>query len=91
MTDFVLRQTGLFRPRSRWMLAAALFVLGAALAIAAVLHGYQVVGPSYSCLGIRPCRELQRPGWVDPAAFGVCLLGFAGATGLLFMNRRRNS
>src|SRR5215475_12573721 len=68
-------------------LVLAVLIVGAALGGAFVLHGYRlrylstcpaIGAPS----GSRCLREL-RPGWVDPAALGVIVLGVAVAMGVV--------
>jgi len=73
-------------------LVLAVLIVGAALGGAFVLHGYRlrylstcpaIGAPS----GSRCLREL-RPGWVDPAALGVIVLGVAVAIGVVAGRRR---
>ena len=86
MKGWALDRAALLRSTSSGRLAAAVWVLGAAIAGAGVLHGHRVRGP-YPCLpGAFKCyyfSHLVRPGWVDPVAVGICLLGLAAAVGVL--------
>jgi hypothetical protein len=87
MTEFGQRRAALVPPLPRLRLAAAALALGAAFAGAAFLHGHRVLqylcppsGHSGAC-GFSV--HLVRPGWVDPLALGICLLGLAAAAGVL--------
>jgi hypothetical protein len=73
-------------------LAATVVVLGAALAGAVILHGHRVDrchprGKEVCIEGPAP----YRPGWVDPAAFGIVLAGAAAAAGILVAARSRTA
>lgn len=73
--------------------AAAVVILGAALAGAIALYGHRV--PRYGHRAIArhrycgptfptpQCFERRRPGWVGPTALGIVLLGLSGA-GVLY-------
>ncbi|HEU5243039.1 MAG TPA: hypothetical protein VFU33_01445 [Gaiellaceae bacterium] len=78
-------------PRSR--LAGAGLVLGAALAAAAALHATLDPNQQIRCPhGGNPqaaCTIVPAHGWVNPAALGVSLLGFAAAVGVLLSPRLR--
>lgn len=85
MTDFGHRHAALVPPLPRLRLAAAALLLGAALAGAAILHGHRVL-QLYPCSPSGKCGfgvHLVRPGWVDPLALGICLLGVAAAACVL--------
>ena len=90
MKGWALDRAALLRPTSSGRLAAAVWVLGAAIAGAGILHGHRVREP-YPCspfaFKCEPFSHLVRPGWVDPVALGICLLGLAAAVGVL--GRRR--
>jgi hypothetical protein len=95
MTEFGQRRAALVPPLPRLRLAAAALVLGAALAGAAFLHGHRAfqyfcpphTHPSGTHSGECFSVHLVRPGWVDPLALGICLLGLAAAAGLLRPSR----
>jgi hypothetical protein len=73
---------------SRIRLAVAVLILGAAFAGAAILYWHQF---EHSCSPpdlLVLCRSLRKPGWVDPTAFAICLVGVAGAAGVLQAARR---
>jgi hypothetical protein len=95
MTEFGQRQAAFLSPLPRLRLAVAALVLGAALAGAVILHGHRVLHvyggcyPGGNCL--IPVTRLVRPDWVDPLALGICLLGLAGAAGILLATRRRST
>ena len=89
MTDFGQRHAVLLPPLPRLRLALAALTLGVALAGAAILHGHRAphtyscpatVTVPHSCLYV---VRLERPGWVDPVALGICLLGLAAAVGII--------
>jgi hypothetical protein len=90
MTEFGQRHATLVPPLPRLRLTAAALVLGAALAGAAILHGHRALH-AYGCSSINTkvahscfyIVRLERPGWVDPLALAICLLGVAAATHLL--------
>ena len=79
----------LLRPLPPWRLAAAVLVLGAALAGAALLHWHQFV---HSCPpeSLVLCSYTQTPGWVNPTALAICFLGVAVA-GVLLTTRHGDS
>jgi len=82
----------LLRPLPPLRLAAAVLVLGGALAGALILHGHRVNrchprGKELCIEGPAP----YRPGWVNPAAFGIVLAGAAVAAGVLVTARRSKS
>jgi hypothetical protein len=82
----------LFRPVPRLRLAAAVLVLAAALAGAMIVHGVRVARPACPA-GVLCAVEIhpfifQRPGWADPAAVALLVLGAAGAVGFLVIHRR---
>jgi hypothetical protein len=85
-----LRHLALLRPLPLWRLAAAVFVLGSALAGAALLHWHRFV---YSCppdsLGL--CGYTKTPAWVNPTALAICFLGVAAAAGVLLTARQNDS
>jgi len=87
MTGLALRHIAPLRPLPRWRLAVAVLILGAALAGAAILHWHRFV---YSCPpdSLALCGFTRKPDWVDPTALAICLLGVAGAVGLLLTARR---
>jgi hypothetical protein len=74
-------------------LAVAALVLGAAVAGAGILHGHYQVdrchprGAALCIEGSQPCR----PSWVDPAAFGIVVVGAALAYSVLVTARRTKS
>jgi integral membrane sensor domain MASE1 len=71
-------------------LAVAVLILGAAFAAAAILYGHRFV---HSCAppdSLVLCRSLRKPGWVDPTALAICLLGVVGASEVLLTARRSN-
>jgi hypothetical protein len=83
------------RPLPRLRLAAAALILAAALAGALILHGHRVAYVLPRCtagfgFGIYPCVLQRRPGWVEPTALGIALLGLAGAAGVLLVRRSSN-
>jgi hypothetical protein len=92
MTEFGQRRAAHVPPLPRLRLAAAVLLLGAALAGAAFLHGHRVLqylcppSPHSGACGFSVHHV--RPGWVDPLALGVCLLGLATAACVLRPNRR---
>jgi hypothetical protein len=90
MTGLALQRVELLRPLPRWRIAAAVLIVAVALASAVALHGHQVRQPVTPCIGTVPCTQLQRPGWVDPAALVICLLGI-GAAAALLTTRHRDS
>jgi hypothetical protein len=71
----------LFRDPRLW-LAAAVVVLPAALAGAAYLHWHQAV---YSCPpeSLVLCRYTKKPGWADPAALAILLVGIGATASML--------
>jgi hypothetical protein len=93
MTEFGPRQPAFLPRLPRLRLGAAALLLGAALAGAGTLHGHRVLH-IYGCGGgsITHClisARLERPGWVDPLALGICLLGLAVAAAILVRPLRR--
>ena len=85
MTEFGQRHAAFLQPFPRLRLAAAALILGAALTGADILHGHRVL-QEYPCPPSGKCEwfaHLVRPGWVDPVALGICLLGLAAAVGVL--------
>jgi hypothetical protein len=88
MTGLAVRHVPLVRPPG-WRIAAALLVLGAALAGAALLYWHRFV---YSCPpeSLVLCRGWRTPDWVGPTALAICLVGVAGAAALLLVARRSN-
>jgi len=91
MHGLALRQVAVRSPLPRWRLAAAVLILAAAFASAVVLHGHLTRQPVTPCIGPVACTQLQRPGWVDPTALCICLLGVAGAAGVLLVPARRSN
>jgi hypothetical protein len=87
MTEFGQR---LISPPPRLRLAAAVLVVGAALTGAAILHGHRVLH-FYPCTSIHCLisARLERPGWVDPLALAISLLGLAIAAAILVQPLRR--
>ena len=87
MTEFGEHRAAFLPAFPRLRLAAATLIVGAALAGAAFLHGHRVF--QYLCPFDGHSRafafsvHLVRPGWVDPLAVGICLLGLAAAAGVL--------
>jgi hypothetical protein len=87
MTEFGQRHAALVPERPLLRLAAAVLILGAAFAGAASLYSHKFL--AFNCgvgtLGpcSRPDSRLVKPGWVDPTVLALCLLGVAGAVGLL--------
>jgi hypothetical protein len=64
----------------------AALIAGAALLGAFVLHGQQKIVYPYGTFGnelVSPWTTTQRPGWADPAALAVLVLGVAGASSIL--------
>src|SRR5690348_15008390 len=96
MTELGQPRAVFLPPLPRLRLAAAALVLGAALASAVILHGHRVLHV-YLCGGagavLQRCpyiaARLERPGWVDPLALGICLLGLAVAAAILVRPLRR--
>jgi integral membrane sensor domain MASE1 len=75
---------------SRIRLAVAVLILGAAFAGAAILYWHRF---EHSCAppdSLVLCRSLRKPGWVDPTALAICLLGVVGASEVLLTARRSN-
>jgi hypothetical protein len=78
--------------------ANAALVLGAALLSAAILQvvgypgGYVTCNSHYAGFraGRPDCVQVEGRRWVDPAALALCLLGVAGAAGVLVTARRGN-
>jgi hypothetical protein len=68
-------------------LAAAAVILVATLAGAAYLHWHQAV---YHCPpeSLVLCSYTKKPGWADPTALAIVLVGIAAAAGLLVTARR---
>jgi hypothetical protein len=68
------------QPRTR--IAGAAVVLPAALAVAAYLHWHQAV---YHCPpeSLVNCTYTRKPGWADPVALAVCLVGVGAAISML--------
>lgn len=79
-----MRHAALVPRVPRLRLAAAALILGAACAGAASLYSHKFV--ALDC-GTGPCSRpdirVVKPGWVDPAVLSLCVLGVAGAVGLL--------
>lgn len=84
MTEFGQRHAALVPQLPRLRLAVAALILGAAFAGAAILYSHKFVGlycgPSICS---RPDSRVLTPGWVDPTLLVLCLLGVAGAVGVL--------
>jgi len=72
------------------VVAAAALILAASLAGAAALHWHQFV---YYCSppSAVQCRYIRTPGWANPAALGICLVGLAVAAGVLAIARHSSS
>lgn len=87
MHGLALRPVAVPSPLPRLRLVAAVLILAAAFAGAVVLHGHRVRQPVTPCIGTLPCAQLQRPGWADPIALGICLLGVTRAAGVLLLVR----
>src|SRR5262245_55303945 len=91
MTEFGQRHAAFVPPPPRLRVGAAALLVGAALTGAAFLHGHRVL--QYLCPPTGhggACGfsvHLVRPGWVDPLALGICVLGLAAAAGVLKPNR----
>jgi hypothetical protein len=87
MHGLALRHAAPLWPLPRWRLAAAVLILGAAFAGAALLYWHQFV---YICSPdlLVLCRGTKKPGWVDPTALAICLVGVAAAAGVLLVARR---
>jgi hypothetical protein len=74
------------RPLSRWGLAAAGLVFGAALAGASVPHLVHDPGGYCSSMvpyGFRGCAHGLGPSWVEPTVLALCALAAAGAAVML--------
>ena len=71
---------------SRARLAVAVLTLGAALLSASIL-GVAGQGPVV-CRWGPPCFRNPAASWVDPVALALCILGLAGAAGVLATRHR---
>lgn len=69
------------RPLPPLRLAAAALILVAAFAGAAFLHYHQFVSPMTGPLDLG--HGAVHPWWVDAASLALCVLGMAGAAGVL--------
>jgi hypothetical protein len=92
MKALALHHAPLLEPPSRFRLAAAVLVLGAAVAGAASLYSHK-----FEALDCYPpvirCSHgdelvVVKPGWVGPTALALCLFGVAAAVGLLWARLR---
>ena len=101
MTGLALRRMAPLRPLPSWRIAAAVLMLGAALAGAAVLYtdrqhyvpvatpcGNPRIPPSVPDLC---ARKLETRGWAGPTALAVVFLGLAGAATVLVATGRRGT
>ena len=61
-------------------------IVGSAIAGAAIVHGFQL---HRTCAPETDCQTLYTPGWADPAALAVLVIGISAAAGFLLL--RRNS
>src|SRR4051812_41913114 len=90
MKALALHHAPLLEPPSRFRLAAAVLVLGAAVAGAASLYFHKFV--AFDCGPFGPCSRpdivVVKPGWVGPTALALCLFGVAAAVGLLWARLR---
>src|SRR4029077_8813386 len=89
MTEFGQRQAALVPRLPRMRLVAPSLVRGAPSAGGASLYSHQFVALDCG----RMCGRLSepravRPGWVDPTVLALCLLGVAGAVGVLTARAR---
>lgn len=81
------------RPFPGVRFATAALILGAALAAAFIVYGHRVAHHIPGCVlgGLPPpglCLAHTPPGWVEPTALGIALVGFAGAAEVLVLRRR---
>ena len=84
---------------NRGRLTTALLILCAALLSAAILQavgypsGYlSCARPAHVALPSRPdCLHVDGRPWVDPLSLALCVLGVAGAVGVLLTRRRRST
>jgi hypothetical protein len=84
MTEFGQRQVALVPKLPRLRLAAAALILGAAVAGAAILYSHTfIAGDCGFSICSRPPTAVIKPSWIDPTVLALCLLGVAGAVGLL--------
>ena len=94
MTEFGQRRATLVPSFPGRRLVAASFILGAALAGAAVVHEHRVF-QMFPCpvTTLNGCEiiggHLVRPDWVDPLALGILVIGVAAAVGVLVRSSRR--
>ena len=92
MTEVGQRHATVVPSLPRLRLAVAALLLGGALAGAAVLHAHKVLHV-YDCSSrLGSCMyevRLETPGWVNPVAIGICLLGLAAAAAVLMRPLRR--
>ena len=86
---------------TRWRLPTAALILGATLVGAVILQVVGYPGGYVTCNGFlagvrggqvgRPdCVQVKSRAWVDPATLALCVLGAAGAGGVLAAARRGN-
>jgi hypothetical protein len=98
MTGLALRRVAPLRPLPGWRIAAAVLMLGAALAGAAVLYSdrQHYVPVATPCGNPRTppsvqeqCnRKLETRGWAGPTALALVFLGLAGSATVLVTTRR---
>lgn len=90
MTGLALHQEPLLGPQRRLRVAAAVIVLGAAIAGAVALYSHKFLaldcGQGIFCS--RPDAIVVKPGWVGPTAGALCLFGVAAAVVLLTVRLR---
>jgi hypothetical protein len=65
-------------------LFAVLLIVGATIAGAAIVHGFQI---HRTCAPETDCQTSYRPGWADPIALAVLVIGISAAAGVLLMRR----
>jgi hypothetical protein len=90
MKAFALHHAPVLEPPRLLRLAAALLVLGVAVAGAASLYSHTFVAFDCGPVGLcsRPEIVVVKPGWVGPTALALCLFGVAAAVGLLWARLR---
>lgn len=97
MNGLALHRAGFREPPSRLRIAAAVLVLGAALAGAALLYSHRqhsvrvdgICGTPVAPIPPGHCLTRETRSWATPTALGVAFLGLAVAGGILVAARRR--